>query len=101
MNEAVLASRIERLERSVPRWRLATFVFAVLFFSSLATGGTLVTMLMVHLPQQEDMEVLMMQERDARQEAEVARQAAEIARLDAEEARRRLQRELEAVRKQP
>jgi hypothetical protein len=84
MNEAVLASRVEQLERSVRRWRLATLVFAVLFLCTLATGGTLVTMLMIQLPEQQHMEVLMMQERDARQQAEAARQ-------DAEEARRRLE----------
>lgn len=93
MNETVLADQIERLARSVRRWRLATFILGVLLLCSVATGGTFVTMLMMQLPEQHRMQQILLEEQHARRQAEAAR-------LDAEEARRLLQRELEA-RKQP
>jgi hypothetical protein len=95
MNEAVL----ERLTRSVRRWRLATLVLGVLLLCTLATGGTLVAMLMFQLSGQRHMDLILFAEQQARRQAEQAQQHAEAARLDAEEAMRRLQRELEAARK--
>lgn len=74
-------------------------MFAVLFVCSLTTGGTVVTLLMLQLPERQEMDLMMMQEQRARQEADVARQEAEVARQAADEARRRLERELEAARK--
>jgi hypothetical protein len=98
MNEAVLAGRIEKLERSNRRWRLATFILGVLFLCSLATGGTFVALLMKALPEQRQMEEVVRFEQHARRAAEQAQRQAESAKIDAEEARRRLQRELEAAK---
>ena len=100
MNEAVLAGRIEKLERSNRRWRLAAFILGVLLLCSLATGGTLVTMLMIQLPEQRQMQQVVLFEQQARRAAEAAQRQAEAAKLDAEEARRQLQRELDEARRQ-
>jgi hypothetical protein len=90
MHEQVL-ERLERAERAVRRWRLLSFALGVLLLCSLATGGTLVAMLMMQLPERDEMDHLMMRELEARNQADVARQEAEVARQEAEAARQRLE----------
>ena len=92
MNESVLAGQVERLARSVRRWRLATFILGVLLLCSLAIGGTFVTMLIVRLPERPDIQQVLLHEQQARRQAEQAQREAEVA-------RRRLEQELEAARK--
>jgi hypothetical protein len=89
---------VERLRRSVRRWRRATLVLGLLLSCSLATGGTVIALLMVDLPEQREMHQNLDFERHARRAAEQAQRKAEDAKLEAEEARRQLQRQLEAAR---
>jgi hypothetical protein len=100
MNEAALAGQIERLTRSVRLWRLATFILGVVLVCSFATGGTLVTMLMFQLPEQQQLEQVLLHEQHARRQAEKAQQDAEAARRAVEAALQQAQRELEAARRQ-
>jgi hypothetical protein len=90
--------RVERLERSVRRWRLATFMLGILLLCTLATGGTIIAMLMSQLSGQRHMDLILLSEQNARRQAELAQQKAESARLDAEEASRQLHRQLEAAK---
>jgi hypothetical protein len=66
-----------------------SLVLGILLVCTLATGGTVVTMLMLQLPERQEMDMMMMREQEARNQADVARQEAEVARQEAEAARRR------------
>jgi hypothetical protein len=80
-----LLNRIEDIERRLCRWRLATFVLALLLISSVVVGGTVNVMLMLELPRREEImmermraeeaRAAMEQERQARQQAEQAEAA--------------------------
>lgn len=87
MNDQIL-DRLEQLERSVRRWRLATLVFAVLLVCSIAAGGTVNLMLMLEMPAQRE---LMMQAEEERDRAAVERAHAEKVRQQAEEGRREME----------
>jgi len=80
--------RIEQLERRVRRWRLVSFVLAVLLVCALAVGGTFVVVLMVQAPDRREMQLLMERERAMRERAE-----------QAERMRQQTERQLEAARK--
>jgi hypothetical protein len=70
MNEFLL-QRIEKLERSVRRWRLATIALGILLACSLACGGTFTSVLVLQLEERDEIE------RNARMQAEAAQQQAD------------------------
>src|SRR5438045_3177902 len=95
MNEHFF-ERIRVLERSVRRWRLATFALVLLLISFLAIGATVgLVMLGLQLP---DRRGMMERERAEmeRARAEEAFQRAEQARREADAARAREKRDADA-----
>jgi hypothetical protein len=83
--------RIEKLERSVRRWRLVSVVLAILLTCSLACGGTFTTVLLMHRPHQRQVNILELEmgERDRVEQAmQEARMQADLAREQAEQALR-------------
>ncbi len=65
--------RIERLERSVRRWRLVSVALGILLACSVACGGTFTTvLLMSHADQRAREEEAMMRVEEAREQAEQA-----------------------------
>jgi hypothetical protein len=80
-----MSERIEYLERSVRRWRLVSVALAILLACSLACGGTFTTLLLMHLPDLREMEMLRQQQLVEREQAEEARMQAERARQRAEQ----------------
>jgi hypothetical protein len=97
MHEPLL-ERIDQLERSVRRWRLACFALAVLVVSLLAIGGTFGTLMMLELPDIEDNMRLRAVAADERAQADAMRAQAEMQRQQAEAARRQAEAALEADR---
>jgi hypothetical protein len=87
MNEQY-TDRNSLLERSVRRWRLVSFILAVLLICSVAIGGTFVAVLLMQLPHQNEMQMLLLREQDSRRQAEQAKQRAEQALREAEAAKR-------------
>lgn len=85
MNEAVHAGQSERLARGVRRWRLATFVLAILFVGSFVLAAAFGYSLTVQMQEWDGLQKVLLQEQGGRRKAEAAQQ--------------RLEKELEAVRK--
>jgi hypothetical protein len=104
MNEQQpLLDRIRQLERTVLRWRLATFVLAILLVCSIAIGGTMSLMTMLQLPDRREMLMIREEERAMREQAEAARREALAAAEREKQARQQAEqalREAEAARKQ-
>ncbi len=98
MHEQLL-EHIRHLERSVRRWRLACFALVILAVSLLAVGGTFGSILMLRLPDINEMEMLRMEARESRDRAEDAMHAERVARQQAEtalQAERAARQQLEA-----
>jgi hypothetical protein len=93
MNEHL--DRIDALQRSVRRWRLATFVLALLLVCSIAVGGTMNLLLMLELPQREE---IMMERERAEADRHTAEQALQEARAAREQERQARQRAEQALR---
>jgi hypothetical protein len=89
---------IEGLKRRLRRWRLATFVLAVLLVCSIAVGATMNLLLMLELPLREEIMV----ERDrAEVERHKAEQAVHEARAAQEQEKQARERAEQALKKQP
>ena len=82
MHEPLL-ERIQQLERSVQRWRLACFALLIVVISLLAIGATF-GVIMILDPNPAEIEIL--QVHAARDQAEEAMQAERVARHEAERA---------------
>src|SRR5207253_2316181 len=80
----------ENLRRSVRRWRLVSFALAILLVSFLAIGGTVGLMVLMQLPDQQELEVLRDHERAAREQAQAAQQRAEEALQQVDAARQQV-----------
>lgn len=87
MHEPLL-ERIEQLERSVRRWRLACFALAIVVVSMMAIGGTFGALLLPMLPARAEMDMLRAEVAQERAQAQAEREQAQVARRQAEEAQR-------------
>ena len=85
MLSVAYANRRQRQSRGVrvhwgpDRWRLYGLAVTILLLCSLAVGGTFTTVLLLQMPRQQEMQMPLLREQDARRQAQEAQRQAEAA----------------------